>query len=75
MTLNTTMELTRGELGILWRALTEQEAYWEGEYERGRKAGFRDMKEADRVATYRLETSRLVNRIETVIKEMDGRNA
>ena len=69
--MNTTIELTRGELGILWRALTEQEAYWESEFLGGCKHGFRDAKEADRVTTYRHETSRLVNKVAAKIKEMD----
>lgn len=75
MTLNTTMELTRGELGMLLRgAMSEWERWEETAYEQ-EKAGWHDAKEKDRVLTYQHQSWELVKKLQDAINEMDGRNA
>jgi hypothetical protein len=66
MTHSKTMELTRGELGILLRGATAEWQHW---YTRSE---FRDAKEKDRVLTYQHQSWELVKKLQQAIKEMDN---
>jgi hypothetical protein len=75
MTLNTTMELTRGELGILVKSAIAELQHWESVAADCNDNGWRDAKEKDRVLTYQHQTLQLVEKLQHAIKEMDNGSA
>lgn len=72
MILKTTVELTRGELGILVGGAIAELQHWESVAADCNDNGWRDAKEKDRVLTYQHQTLQLVEKLQQVIKEMDN---
>ena len=72
MTLTTTVELTRGELGIMAVALV-REWHRTGQLEdEGNRDGWYDAKSKERVTVHLHDTEKLIQRINVAIKEMDN---
>lgn len=72
MTLTTTMELTRQELGILWTAVEMRANALEEAHAKGLRDGWYDGKEKDRVVAAHDEARRLAYKLHQVIKGMDA---
>ena len=72
MTLNTTLELTRGELGILLRGAEEECRFWADACHERDERGWHDGKEKDRVLTYQHQSRELVKKLQQAIKEVDA---
>jgi hypothetical protein len=71
MTLKATVELTRGELGILAAATLGE--WTEADRLRidGNRDGWYDKKAKERVEVHLYETDKLFNKLRNLIKEMD----
>ena len=70
--MRTTMELTRGEVGILLQSAIAELQHWESVATDCKVNGWRDAKEKDRVLTYQHQTLQLVEKLQQAIKEMDN---
>jgi hypothetical protein len=71
MSLNKTMELTRGELGLMAVALV-REWHRTGQLEdEGNRDGWYDTKSKERVTVHLHETEKLIQRVNLAIKELD----
>lgn len=71
MTHTTTIELTRGEIGLLWSAAEMRAIDLEEAYLKGERDGWYDAKERDRVIVTHDEAKRLAHKLILIIKEMD----
>jgi len=72
MILNTTMELTRGELSVLRSAVWGTVREYEKVLAHRNKTGWYDAKEKERVAVHLYEADKLIGKINTRIKAMDN---
>jgi hypothetical protein len=66
-----TLELTRGELGILLRGAEEECRFWADACHERDERGWHDGKEKDRVLTYQHQSRELVKKLTQAIKEVD----
>jgi len=71
MTHTTTVELTRGELGLLWTAVEMRANALEEAHAKGLRDGWYDGKEKDRVIVAHDEARRLAYKLNQVMKGMD----
>jgi len=69
MSMKATVELTRGELGLLWMAAQNSMVEFHKLVEQGR---WHDRKERDKVTEYLDHYRALFVKIDNVIKEMDA---
>jgi len=67
-----TLELTRGELGILLRGAEEEWRFWDNACHERDERGWHDGKEKDRVLTYQHQSWDLVKKLQQAIKEIDA---
>lgn len=72
MTNNTTMSLTRDEVGTLRSAVRREVEWFRKVVADGTEWGWYDAKERDRVNVHLYEAERLFDKLNQVIKEMDA---